>query len=205
MSQQGRILLSKCIKWLDGHLMLKDKCHVFITISSAPSSWPCSCFHYLCIVTNFRLWSIVCVQLWCIYLGRCPSLSSQTQLYPDNTQMLFRGENRSVWCVGDSSPVVDVSVRTYPWVLLCACVEQVCTANTFASNCNDIHGISTVLLIDLSYYMSSATSVHRIIASGASESEVYMAPLLHCSSYSGYPRCTYSMSLLLARVGFTQH
>ena len=80
--------------------------------------------------------------------------------------ILPQGQNRSVWCVGSRSPAVDSSIYTCPWLLLCACAEQVCAANTLTSHCNGTQAISTVLLIYLSYNMSFATSVHRVTTPG---------------------------------------
>lgn len=77
------------------------------------------------------------------------------------TWILPQGENRSVWCVGNRSPAVDSWVYTCPWVMLCACA-----ADTSNSHCSGTQAMSAVLLIYLSYYMSFATSVHRVIAPG---------------------------------------
>lgn len=165
MSQQGRILLTKYIRWLDYHLMFKDKCHTYTTLSSSPERWAPSYFHYLCIVTNFPIWSFVVFSFDAFIWADAVSWAHKHSCN-QTTWILPLGENRSVWCVGNRSPAVDSSVYTWPWLLLCACAEQVCTANTLNSHYSGTKAMSVVLLIYLSYYTRFETSLHRVITPG---------------------------------------
>lgn len=106
------------------------------------------------------------------------AVSRQREFYPKDKTEMF----------GVSITAVDSSVYISTWLLLCACAEQVCTANTSMSHYCGTPAISAALLICLSFYTSFATSVHVVITT-VSKPQVYKgASLLHSNPYSRFPQ-----------------